>query len=371
MIQLFSINKRIELIGKMADEEPLFEFLMDNYVKRIEASITKYTTIVENWVDAKTFVAKMMKTRHAKLVIDILVEELHKKNNEIETAAFRDDSPFQWDKTSKIERLSSHECNRETTIVLFYSCIIVAYMETKHVGYGGFYHAAYLELFNCLKNGPWKHDKLEPILDEILAVVRLQGHISPKGTRYPLHYVYDYVENKPLPEEEWPEEIWEDGETTVDEQAQIPAEDKQKPAEDTHLLTEMKAKIAEKDKEIAKKDELLAEKDKMIAEKDEELAYYTSKGETINPAQKLRMELVCQMMEHLGAKIKGKTKELPRGRRARAAELASYITGIPDTTSKPYLSERDVNMIEYRVDIQKLNALLESCGIEWKLTGSN
>lgn len=81
--------------------------------------------------------------------------------------------------------------------------------------------------------------------------------------------------------------------------------------------------------------------------------------------QKVRMELACRLLDKAG--ITEAVLEDHHGNKERAARILEKLLGIPFTTCKRYLSERDLSKTYHRKAIDQLNQLLSELGSDIRL----
>lgn len=93
----------------------------------------------------------------------------------------------------------------------------------------------------------------------------------------------------------------------------------------------------------------------------EELETYHQEPFSDNPHDKVRLEVVCKLLEESGANFDA------YGNKAEAARLAHYITGLPFSTCKNYMTNRDLNTTEHNEEVLKTNTSIKKIGINWQL----
>lgn len=105
----------------------------------------------------------------------------------------------------------------------------------------------------------------------------------------------------------------------------------------------------------------LKEKDEEIQHLKEELAIYQQAPISDDPRDKVRLEVFCKLLEESGVDFD------VYGTKAEAARLAEYITGLPKSTCKNYMTNRDLNTTEHSDEVLKTNTSIKKIGIEWHL----
>lgn len=122
MIELFSEQDREEKLIQLLGAEPLFVALqesMDKYDNHLE----KHTTKVENWVDAKDFIATLFKCP----VPAAMVSHAYKKLND-NSSAISSNYRGQEYGIDIVNNLNKYKQGYEVGIVLTYSLIIALYL---------------------------------------------------------------------------------------------------------------------------------------------------------------------------------------------------------------------------------------------------
>ena len=117
----------------------------------------------------------------------------------------------------------------------------------------------------------------------------------------------------------------------------------------------------EKQSENTNYDLQLQKKDEEIRLLKEELETYHQEPFSDNPHDKVRLEVVCKLLEESGANFGA------YGNKAEAARLAHYITGLPFSTCKNYMTNRDLNTTEHNEEVLKTNTSIKKIGINWQL----
>lgn len=338
----------------MCEEEPLFLYLQEEYAERIDNSISLRTSVVENWVDAKDFVRKLLERKHPQLAVKMLVEELAESCVTMSTTHRDANDP--WLMGDVVESLDHLDSEKETAIVLFYSAIIVNYLAAT------FESKTYSMMRDrIVQNERFNNRSLVRLVEDIC------NSTYTKVIEGELPYDYDYISDSPT-------SSMNSDSPTTNMNSDSPTSNENSDAEDNEaegngikddaLLAEKDEQLAAKDAQLAAKDEQLAEKDAEIETLRELLDYYTSEAEELDMRDKLRLEMVCKMMEASGADLSDNAKH---GTRAKAAELAHHTTALPLSTCKKYMTNRDLNTLTYQEEILSLNGLLQSLGIEWRL----
>lgn len=105
----------------------------------------------------------------------------------------------------------------------------------------------------------------------------------------------------------------------------------------------------------------IQEKDEKIRLLKEDLEVYQHEPISNNPRDKVRLEVFCKLLEGSGADFD------VYGRKAEAARFAQYITGLPFSTCKNYMTNRDLNTTEHAEEVLKTNSSIKSLGIKWQL----
>lgn len=117
----------------------------------------------------------------------------------------------------------------------------------------------------------------------------------------------------------------------------------------------------EKQSENTNYDLQLQKKDEELRLLKEELETYHQEPFSDNPHDKVRLEVVCKLLEESGANFDA------YGNKAEAARLAHYITGLPFSTCKNYMTNRDLNTTEHNEEVLKTNTSIKKIGINWQL----
>lgn len=303
MIKLYSDNNRIEVLENISNEEPLF-LCLNNYLDYLDNKFDKKTTKVENWMDAKSFVEKLLKRSHPECLIQIMANNLHETCCSL--SSDHRDSDSGWIGATCITNLYDYQTDNETVIVLFYSMLIIHYLTLvdKDLKY------------QSVKNALKKHIDRYRIIDNIFEG-KLIGFITENVDNGTIKPDYDYINNKPMNSNN------SSLETTVDS--------------------------------------TVNEKDQLIQQLQEQLRAYESGSIVEDPHDKVRLELATRLLEESGADFE------KHGNKAEAARMEELITGLPFQTCKNYMTNRDLNTTKHSDEVLKVNTSLKKLGINWQL----
>jgi len=105
----------------------------------------------------------------------------------------------------------------------------------------------------------------------------------------------------------------------------------------------------------------LKKKDLLIQQLQEQLDAYESGPITIDPHDKVRLEIVMRLLEEAGADFE------KYGNKAEAGRMAEFITGLPPQTCRNYPTNRDINTSHHSEEVLKANTSLKKLGINWQL----
>lgn len=106
---------------------------------------------------------------------------------------------------------------------------------------------------------------------------------------------------------------------------------------------------------------MIRQKDEEILKLKEDLEVYQREPISNDPHDKVRLEIFCKLLEAAGVNFQ------VYGRKAEAARFAHHMTGIPISTCKNYMTNRDLNTTEHAEEVLKTNSSIKKLGIEWQL----
>lgn len=105
----------------------------------------------------------------------------------------------------------------------------------------------------------------------------------------------------------------------------------------------------------------LKEKDEEIQRLKGELEVYQQEPISDNPHDKVRLEVLCKLLEESDVKFN------VHGVKAEAARFAQYITGLPASTCRNYMTNRDLNTTKHSEEVLRTNTSIKKLGIKWQL----
>lgn len=117
----------------------------------------------------------------------------------------------------------------------------------------------------------------------------------------------------------------------------------------------------ELEKRIQELEKSKEELEKSKEDLEERLTAYEEGPIVSEPHNKVVLEFFAKLLEKSGADLD------KRGNKANAARLAETITGIPVSTCKTYMTNRDLNTTEHSDEVLKMNTAIKNLGIEWQL----
>lgn len=206
---------------------------------------------------------------------------------------------------------------------------------------------------------------------EIVALIRKEASNKDDATRTSMYQKLEEIEaklkaGKPLVYEKVPREYLAERARTNEPTSST---------ENEHLNEEQKAQLQQARAEIERLQEEVEKLKQLQTSRDEALDMNQEENESINPANYVKLEVLCKMLEHNNvqlAEIKqldGTIKKVPRGNKANAAALFGILTGIAISQCKNHLTERKVSN-DHLADVKKINGILQKLGIDWTIETS-
>lgn len=181
MLQIYSEERRHELLD-VFNKESLFGCLFDVF-NDIDDHVSKLTTMVENWEDAKNFVQKVLSYESPLLHLTLCIKELRKGYDDL-SPVDRDHRPIDAE-----DFFCTIDPETETDVILLYSYAIFYFLsKTRKVS-----SRLYLQLVAAIS----KEKGLNKYLfnDERKQIIQ---KCIDEGIADGMTYDYDYVHNRPL-----------------------------------------------------------------------------------------------------------------------------------------------------------------------------
>ena len=113
--------------------------------------------------------------------------------------------------------------------------------------------------------------------------------------------------------------------------------------------------------ELLEVKDYIQKKDEEIQRLKGELRVYQQEPISDNPHDKVRLEVFCKLLEVSEVDFK------KYGTKAEAARLAQMITGLPFSTCRNYMTNRDLNTTKHSEEVLRTNTSIKKLGIKWQL----
>ncbi len=130
---------------------------------------------------------------------------------------------------------------------------------------------------------------------------------------------------------------------------------------DNGKTQELEKRIQELEKSNEELEKSKEELEKSKEELEEKLAAYEKGPIVVKPHNKVVLEVFVKLLEKSGVDLN------KRGNKANAARLAETITGLPFSTCKSYMTDRDLKTTPHSEEVLKMNTAIKELGIEWQL----